>query len=98
MKKKLMFLILAAIGLASCNSTYKKDETGLLYKIYTDKAGPKIKEGDFICADVIKKNDADSVQSSTYERGFPQLLLLPKSKYKGDIFAGLKLLTEKTSL
>jgi len=97
MKKKLTFLALAVIGLASCNSGYKKDETGLLYKIYTDKPGPKINEGDFISAGVIMKNDADSVQFSTYEAGFPQQLRLSKSKYKGDIVAGMKLLTEGDS-
>ena len=92
-----MFLVLAAIGLASCNSAYQKDKTGLLYNIYIDKAGPKINEGDFISADVIIKNDADSVQFSTYEAGFPQQLKVSKSKYKGDIVAGMKLLTEGDS-
>ncbi len=97
MKKNLTFLVLAAIGLASCNNEYKKDKTGLLYKIYTDKAGPRINEGDFVSAGVVIKNDADSVQFSTYGSGFPQQFQVSKSKYKGDIFAGMKLLTEGDS-
>ena len=45
MKKNLMFLALATIGLASCNGGFKKAPGGLLYNINIDKSGPKIKEG-----------------------------------------------------
>ena len=71
MKKNLMFLVLAAIGLASCNGGYKKGEGGFLYNFYTSNSGPKVKEGDFLLVNVILKNDADSVLMSTYDQGRP---------------------------
>jgi len=92
-----MFLALAAVGLASCNGGFKKGDNGLLYNKYTDKSGPKIKEGDFIMVNLVVKNDADSVLFSTYEAGRPSPLLLPKPQYKGDLFDGMKLLTEGDS-
>ncbi len=92
-----MFLALATIGLASCNGGFKKGDNGLLYNKYTDKSGPKIKEGDFIMVNLVVKNDADSVLFSTYEAGRPSPLLLPKPQYKGDLFDGMKLLTEGDS-
>ncbi|MDB5005241.1 MAG: FKBP-type peptidylprolyl isomerase [Mucilaginibacter sp.] len=97
MKKNLMFLALAAIGLASCNGGYKKGENGMLYNIYTDKSGPKIKEGDFILANLVIKNDADSVLLSTYDQGRPSPLILPKPQYKGDIFDAMTLFAEGDS-
>lgn len=92
-----MFLALAAIGLASCNGGYKKGENGMLYNIYTDKSGPKIKEGDFILANLVIKNDADSVLLSTYDQGRPSPLILPKPQYKGDIFDAMTLFAEGDS-
>ncbi|MGF7081217.1 FKBP-type peptidyl-prolyl cis-trans isomerase [Mucilaginibacter sp. UYCu711] len=97
MKRKLMCLTLVAIGLASCNGGYKKGDNGLLYNIYTDKSGPKIKEGDFVLANLVIKNDADSVLLSTYDQGRPSPMILPKPQFKGDIFDGVKLLTEGDS-
>ncbi|MDB5030616.1 MAG: hypothetical protein JWP71_1337 [Mucilaginibacter sp.] len=92
-----MFLALASMGLASCNGGYKTGEGGMLYKIFTDKAGAKIKEGDFVSLHMIVKNDADSVIQSTYDRGIPQPLLVNKSTNKGDIFSGLTLLADGDS-
>jgi FKBP-type peptidyl-prolyl cis-trans isomerase FkpA len=97
MKKNLMFLTLAAIGLASCNGGFKKGDNGLLYQIYTDKSGSKIKEGDFVLANLVIKNDADSVLLSTYEQGRPSPMILPKPQFKGDIYDGIKLLAEGDS-
>ncbi|MBC7400467.1 MAG: FKBP-type peptidyl-prolyl cis-trans isomerase [Mucilaginibacter sp.] len=97
MKRKLMCLTLAAIGLASCNGGYKKGDNGLLYNIHTDKSGARIKEGDFVLANLVIKNDKDSVLLSTYEQGRPSPMVLPKPQFKGDIFDGIKLLTEGDS-
>jgi FKBP-type peptidyl-prolyl cis-trans isomerase FkpA len=97
MKRNLMFLAIAAIGLASCNSGFKKGAGGLLYNIHEDKDGPTIKEGDFIAVNLILKNDADSVLVNTYDGGRPQPTLMPKSQFKGDVFAGLQLLSEGDS-
>jgi FKBP-type peptidyl-prolyl cis-trans isomerase FkpA len=97
MKKNLMFLALAAIGLASCNGGYKKGNNGMLYNIYTEKSGPRIKVGDFVLANLVIKNDADSVLLSTYEQGRPSPMLLPKPQFKGDIYDAITLLTEGDS-
>lgn len=92
-----MFLAVAAIGLASCNSGLKKGEGGMLYSIHEDKDGPTIKEGDFVAVNLIAKNDADSVLLNTYDAGQPSPSLVPKPQYKGDIFTALGLLSEGDS-
>jgi FKBP-type peptidyl-prolyl cis-trans isomerase FkpA len=97
MKRKLVFLALAAIGLASCNGGFKKGPGGLLYDIIVDKSGPALKEGDFIAINFIQKTDADSVLASTYENGHSVPLILRKPQYKGDIYAGLMMLKEGDS-
>jgi FKBP-type peptidyl-prolyl cis-trans isomerase FkpA len=97
MKKNLMFLAFAAVGLASCNGGFKKGTGGMLYDIHTDKGGAKIKEGDFVSLNLIAKTDGDSVLMSTYEQGRPILTLLQKPQTAGDIFAGVKLLGEGDS-
>ncbi len=92
-----MFLAIATIGLASCNGGFKKGDNGMLYNIHTDKSGPKIKDGDFIIADLTIKNDADSLLMSTYERGMPVSTMVPKAQAKGDVTDGILLLTEGDS-
>jgi FKBP-type peptidyl-prolyl cis-trans isomerase FkpA len=97
MKRKLMFLSLAAIGLASCNGGFKQGEGGLLYNIHTSKGGAKIKEGDFVSLNMVVKTDGDSVLNSTYESGQPNRLAMPKPQAKGDVVAGIGLLGEGDS-
>jgi FKBP-type peptidyl-prolyl cis-trans isomerase FkpA len=97
MKKNLIFLTLAAVGLASCNGGFKKGDAGMLYNIHTDKSGTNIKPGDFIMANVIAKNDADSVLLSTYENGHAVTTLIPPTHGKGDIIDGLLQLSEGDS-
>ncbi|MDB5024953.1 MAG: FKBP-type peptidylprolyl isomerase [Mucilaginibacter sp.] len=97
MKKNLMFLAFAALGLASCNGGFKKGTGGLLYDIHVDKGGAKIKEGDFISLNLVAKTDGDSVLMSTYEAGHPIVTLLQKAQAGGDIFAGVRLLAEGDS-
>ncbi|RCH55496.1 FKBP-type peptidylprolyl isomerase [Mucilaginibacter hurinus] len=97
MKKNLMILGLAAIGLASCKGGFKEAPGGLLYNIHTDKEGPVLKEGDFMSVNVVAKNDADSVMMNTYDLGRPMPSLMQKPQSKGDIYAGLGLLSEGDS-
>lgn len=92
-----MFLALAAIALASCNAGFKKGEAGLLYNIHVDKDGPSIKDGDFISVNLVAKTDADSVLFSTYDAGHPSYTVVQKSQGRGDIFSGLKMLSEGDS-
>jgi FKBP-type peptidyl-prolyl cis-trans isomerase FkpA len=97
MKRKLMFLALAAVGLASCNGGFKKGDAGLLYNIVEDKAGPSIQPGDFIAVNFIIKNDADSVLASSYETGNVAPQIIQKSPNKGDVISGLFMLSEGDS-
>ncbi len=97
MKRKIMFLAFAAIGLAGCNGGFKKGTGGLLYEVHADKGGAKIQEGDFISINLVAKTDGDSVLFSTYESGHPSLTLLPKPQTPGDIYTGIKLLAEGDS-
>jgi FKBP-type peptidyl-prolyl cis-trans isomerase FkpA len=98
MKRKLMFLALAAIGLASCNGGFKQGPGGMLYKIVDDKSGPSIQTGDYICINYIIKNDADSVLQSSYENGQPaSVTSMPKPQMKGDVLSGLSYLSEGDS-
>ncbi len=92
-----MFLAVAAIGLASCNSGQKKGEGGLLYSIHEDKEGAPVKEGDFISVNLIAKTDADSVLFNSYDTGKPISTLMPKPQFKGDVYAGMGLLSEGDS-
>ncbi|MDB5139944.1 MAG: hypothetical protein JWR12_1860 [Mucilaginibacter sp.] len=96
MKRKLVFLALAAFGLASCNG-FKKGDGGLLYNIIVDKGGPSIKPGDFVSLNLTLKNDADSVIGSTYQMGHPAMQMMQKPQAKGDIYQGLELLSEGDS-
>lgn len=97
MKKRLMFLAIAAIGLASCNGGFNKGPGGMLYKIIDDKSGPSIKEGDFVSINFILKNDADSVLVSSYEMGHQVPQIVQKPQTKGDIYTGLEYLSEGDS-
>ncbi|MDT3404386.1 FKBP-type peptidyl-prolyl cis-trans isomerase [Mucilaginibacter terrae] len=97
MRKSLMLLTAAAIGLASCNSGFKKGEGGLLYTIHEDKDGAPVKEGDFISVNLIAKTDADSVLFNSYDTGKPMPTLMPKPQFKGDIYAGISKLSEGDS-
>jgi FKBP-type peptidyl-prolyl cis-trans isomerase FkpA len=97
MKRKLMFLALAATGLASCNGGYKKAPGGLIYDIVVDKPGPSLQPGDFMSINITMKNDADSVLGSTYDQGVPYMRMFQKPQQKGDIFSGISYLSEGDS-
>jgi FKBP-type peptidyl-prolyl cis-trans isomerase FkpA len=97
MKKNLVFLALATIGLASCNGGFKQAPGGLLYNIHIDKGGPKIKVGDFISVNVVAKTDADSVIFSTYEQGNRSDRVLQKGA-PGDVMSVFTNLAEGDSV
>ncbi|HVW95364.1 MAG TPA: FKBP-type peptidyl-prolyl cis-trans isomerase [Mucilaginibacter sp.] len=99
MKKRLMFLALAAVGLASCNGGFKKLDAGMEYKIADDKSGPSIKEGDYIFFNFTVKNDADSVMQTSTGRSMPQMTAMPKdSLLKGNIMEVFSYLSEGDSV
>lgn len=97
MKKNLMFLAIAAIALSSCSGGFKQGPGGMLYNIHEDKAGTNIKEGDFISVNLIVKTEGDSVLTNTYTQGRAVPTLMPKPQFKGDIYAGLNMLSEGDS-
>ncbi|PJJ83201.1 FKBP-type peptidyl-prolyl cis-trans isomerase [Mucilaginibacter auburnensis] len=98
MKKNIMFLALAAIGFAGCNGGFKQDPSGLLYDIHSEKSSTKIKQGDFVSAYLVIKNDADSVIYNAYDGGQPQYLVAEAAQFKGDMMDGLKLVGEGDSV
>jgi FKBP-type peptidyl-prolyl cis-trans isomerase FkpA len=99
MKKNLMFLALASLGLglASCNGGFKQADGGLLYDIHSTKGGATIQPGDFISVNLVAKTDGDSVLFSTYESGRAIQMAAQKPQSKGDIFTGLEKLAEGDS-
>ncbi|GGH17875.1 FKBP-type peptidyl-prolyl cis-trans isomerase [Mucilaginibacter phyllosphaerae] len=97
MRKNLMIIAVAALGLASCKGGFKQGEGGLLYNIRTDKAGATIKPGDFVSLNLILKTEGDSVIGSTYDLGRPVPQIMEKSSRKGDISSAFLLLSEGDS-
>lgn len=97
MKKNFLFLAVAALGFASCNSGFKKSDGGLLYNIHEDKEGANIKAGDFVVMNLIVKNDADSVLNNSYDQGMPVITAVPQPQYKGDVVNGILLLSQGDS-
>ena len=96
MKKIVIILGIAVIGLASCKQ-FKKGEGDMMYKIHEDKSGDSIKEGDFVAFNAIEKTEEDSVLYSSYDYDRPSLLVKEKSLFKGDLFAALGFLSEGDS-
>ncbi|HYK77212.1 MAG TPA: FKBP-type peptidyl-prolyl cis-trans isomerase [Daejeonella sp.] len=96
MKKSVIILGLAVLGLTSCQQ-FKKGEGDMEYKIFTDKAGETIKDGDFVAFNAIEKTEEDSVLYSSYDLDRPSLLIKEKSVFAGDLFAALGMLSEGDS-
>jgi FKBP-type peptidyl-prolyl cis-trans isomerase len=96
MKKSLVILLAATLGLASCNRE-KKGPGGLLYTIHNSEGKEKIKEGDIIKMNFIQKNDKDSILSNTYENEMAQVFPVQKKTYAGDINDVLLLFAEGDS-
>lgn len=96
MKKSFLALGIAFIALTSCKQ-FEKGEGDMLYKMYEDKEGPKIKEGDFVALRAVEKTEEDSIIYSSYEYDRPSLLVKEKSLFKGDLYAALGMLSEGDS-
>ncbi len=96
MKKIVVILGVAVIGLSSCKQ-FKKGEGDMMYKIHEDKSGETIKEGDFVAFNAIEKTEEDSVLYSSYDYDRPSLLVKEKSLFTGDLFAALGMLSEGDS-
>jgi FKBP-type peptidyl-prolyl cis-trans isomerase FkpA len=97
MRKNLVIIAVAALGLASCKGGFKQADGGLLYNIRTDKSGPTIKAGDFVSLNLVLKTEGDSVLGSTYELGRPAPQIMEKSPRKGDVTNAFLFLSEGDS-
>jgi len=97
--KKVFFsiLFLVAMSHAFAQGTFKNGKGGMLYIIHEDKPGIPVKEGDFISVNLVAKTDRDSVLFNSYDTGKPVPTLLPKPQFKGDVYAGMYLLSEGDS-
>ena len=84
MKKSLVLIFAASIGLAACNN-FEKGPSGTLYKIHKSGGKEKIKEGDFVKFDVAQYNDKDSLMYSSYDASQPIVFQVPKKAYDGDM-------------
>lgn len=84
MKKGIIVLVAATLGLAACNKE-EKGAGGLLYTIHNSEGKEKIKEGDIVKMNFIQKNDKDSVLGSTYDNENPQVFPVQKKMYAGDM-------------
>ncbi len=84
MKKSLLILLAAVLGLAACKNE-KKAAGGTLYTIYKSGGKEKVKEGDFVKVDFILRHDNDSIEFSTYDTGMSQIFPVAKKTYGGDM-------------
>jgi FKBP-type peptidyl-prolyl cis-trans isomerase FkpA len=74
--KQVVGAISFAALLASCNSIdFQKTKSGVPYKVYADKAGRQIADGDIVKFQVIQKLK-DSVLFNSYNQGMPQYVRL----------------------
>lgn len=96
MKKSLVILFAATLGLAACN-TEKKGPGGLLYKIHKSGGKEKIAEGDIVKLHFTQKNEKDSILGSTYDNEQAQVFPVGKKQYAGDMQDVLTLFGEGDS-
>jgi FKBP-type peptidyl-prolyl cis-trans isomerase FkpA len=96
MKKIAVILSVAVLGLAGCKK-FQKGEGDMMYKIYEDKKGETIKDGDFVALQFTEKTEEDSTLSSSYDSDRPAMLQKQKSVFKGDLYAALAMLSEGDS-
>lgn len=96
MRKSLVILLAATLGLAACN-TEKKGAGGLLYTIHKSEGKDKIKEGDIVKLNFIQKNEKDSILGSTYDSEQAQVFPVGAKQYAGDMQDVLTLFGEGDS-
>lgn len=96
MKKSLVLVLAATLGLAACNRE-KKGPGGLLYTIHHTDGKEKIQVGDIVKMNFIQKNEKDSIIGSTYDMGQPQIFPVAKKMYDGDMNDVLTLFAEGDS-
>ncbi|TCD04547.1 peptidylprolyl isomerase [Pedobacter frigidisoli] len=100
MKRGIIILLAAALGLSACNK-FEKGEGGMTYKIYKSEGKPKIQEGDYVKLNGVETvettTNPDSVMVNTYDNERPAFFAITKAMFKGDLTSSLKLLGEGDS-
>jgi FKBP-type peptidyl-prolyl cis-trans isomerase len=103
--KLISIATVAAAIITSCDklSSFKKDESGVEYKMYKDEEGKKAEKGDFLTLHFkytakVKGTDRDTVLRNTWEEGKPIYVLVGEPTFKGGIEDALKLLSEGDSV
>ncbi|GGC61268.1 hypothetical protein GCM10011387_13650 [Pedobacter quisquiliarum] len=84
MKKSLVILCAAALGLGACNN-YKDAPGGTQYLVHKSESKEKIKVGDIVKLNFIRKSEKDSIMSSTYDTEQPQIFPVAEKMYAGDM-------------
>src|SRR3546814_18059367 len=83
MKKSILSLGLAVAILGSACQQFEKGEGGLEYKIVKDNGKPKAQTGDLLSVNMTVTTDRDSLLSSTYTIGMPQLINIAADSMPG---------------
>ncbi len=101
MKKSILILGLAtAVTLGSCQQ-FQSGEGGMQYKIVKDNGQQKAQPGDLLSVEMTVTTDRDSLLTSTYKIGLPQIVnIAPDSipgLYAGDYNSMFKMLGEGDS-
>lgn len=101
MKKSIFSLGIAVTVLAGACQQFEKGEGGLQYKIVKDNGQPKAQTGDLLSVNMTVTTDRDSLLSSTYKIGLPQIVNIAADTipglYPGDYNSMFKMLGEGDS-
>ena len=101
MKKSIFSLGLATLVFAGACQQFEKGEGGLQYKIVTDGGQPKAQTGDLLSVNMTVTTDRDSLLTSTYKIGLPQIVNIAADSlpglYPGDYNSMFKMLGEGDS-
>jgi len=101
MKKSIFSLGFAAVVMAGACQQFKTGEGGLQYKIVKDNGQPKAQTGDLLSVNLTVTTDRDSLLSSTYKIGLPQIVNVAADSlpgmYPGDYNSMFRMLGEGDS-
>ena len=84
MKKSLVILFAASLGLGACNN-YKDAPGGTKYLVHKSEGKEKIKPGDIVKLNFTRKTEKDSILSSTYDVEQPNIFPVGEKTYAGDM-------------
>lgn len=83
MKKSALFMGIAVLLLAGACQQFTTGEGGLQYQIVKDEGNAHAVAGDILAVGMVITTDRDSLLSSTYEMGMPQLIHIAPDSIPG---------------